>query len=366
MLKSKTAFVTFFPINPDNMGSSAVINSRFKNWPNKKKIFQISHVKKINNKHIRTIFIKKENPINKIIKLPKLILEILKFLKGTKNNFIIIEGASWIFYSFVVLFSFKLLLPNSRIVYISHSIESEIRKKYSNIIIFYLTKFLEKLVFQYASISTSVSKIEKNKIKKLYNYETVLYPNALSLDHKVQKQILLKNYIIYTGSYLYRPNKDAVDYLNNIIMPNLVKKFPDLKLVLTGGGFSKKLPWIINKGIVKKNILHNLIYYSKCMCVPLKFGSGTRIKIIEAMALGAIVVSTQKGIEGIDLKSQNPPYITSNRKKISKIIFEIIKKNKIIKVKAVKQRFYYLKKYSMKNITKIFVKKILNRLKDEK
>ena len=252
MLKSKTAFITFFPIIPDNMGSSAVINSRFKSWPNKKKIFQISHVRKINNKYVSTIFIKKENPINKIVKLPKLILEVLQFLRNSNNNLIIIEGASWIFYSFVTLFSFKLLLPDSKIIYISHSVESEIRKKYSNIIIFYLTKFLEKLVFKYASISTSVSKIEKNKIKNLYNHKTVLYPNALSIDNKIQKQILLKKYIIYSGSYLYKPNKDAIDYINEKIIPSLLKKFPNLKLVLTGGGFNKKLPWIINKGIVKK------------------------------------------------------------------------------------------------------------------
>tara|TARA_B100000780_G_scaffold95182_1_gene66352 strand:- start:1887 stop:2969 length:1083 start_codon:yes stop_codon:yes gene_type:complete len=360
MHRSKTAFITFFPIIPDNMGSSAVINSRFKNWPNKKKIFQISHVKRVNNRHVNTIFIKKESPINKIIKLPNLIFGVLKFLGDSKNNLIIIEGASWIFYSFITLFSFKLLLPNSKIIYISHSVESEIRKKYSNTAIYYLTKFLEKLVFKYASISTSVSKIEKNKIKKLYNQDTVLYPNALSLDNKVKKQILLKNYIIYSGSYLYKPNKDAIDYINKIIMPNLLKKYLNLKLVLTGGGFDKKLPWVINKGIVKKKILHNFIYYSKCICVPLKFGSGTRIKIIEAMALGAIVVSTPKGIEGIDLKSKDPPFITSDKKKIIKIILNIIKNNKYFKAKAIKQKAYYEKKYSMKNITESFIKKVLN------
>ena len=128
MLKYKTAFVTFFPIIPDNMGSSAVINSRFKNWPYVKKLFQISHIKEINNNKINTVFIKKESPINKIIKLPELIFQIFQFLKKTKNKVIIIEGASWIFYSFVVLFSLKILLPNSKIIYISHSVESEIRK----------------------------------------------------------------------------------------------------------------------------------------------------------------------------------------------------------------------------------------------
>ena len=356
MLKYKTAFVTFFPVIPDNMGSSAVINSRFKNWPYVKKLFQISHIKEINNNKINTVFIKKESPINKIIKLPELIFKIFQFLKKSKNNLIIIEGASWIFYSFIVLFSFKILLPNSKIIYFSHSIESEIRKKYSSVLIYHLTKFLEKLVFKYSLISTSVSKIEQKKIIKLYNHKTILYPNALTLNRKIKKQILLKNYIIYSGSYLYRPNKNAIDILNKKIMPKLTKKIPNLKLVLTGGGFTKKIPWVINKGIVKKRDLYNLIYYSKCMCVPLKFGSGTRIKIIEAMAIGAIVVSTPKGIEGIDLKIKNPPFIMGSTKKIISTIVTIIKKNKIIKKKSIEQRNYYIEKYSMKKITGNFIK----------
>jgi hypothetical protein len=339
------------------MGSSAVINSRFKNWPNKKKLFQLSHVKKINNHKIKTIFIKKENPINKIIKLPELIFKIFQFLKKSKNNLIIIEGASWIFYSFIVLFSFKILLPNSKIIYFSHSIESEIRKKYSSVLIYHLTKFLEKLVFKYSLISTSVSKIEQKKIIKLYNHKTILYPNALTLNRKIKKQILSKNYIIYSGSYLYRPNKNAIDILNKKIMPKLTKKIPNLKLVLTGGGFNKKIPWVINKGIVKKTDLYNLIYYSKCMCVPLRFGSGTRIKIIEAMAIGAIVVSTSKGIEGIDLKVKNPPFISDNIKKIINTIITIINKNKSIKKKSNEQKNYYIDKYSMKKVTKNFIKK---------
>ena len=62
MHQKKTAFVTFFPIIPNNMGSSEVVTSRFTNWPSKKKLFQISHSKDIKNKYIETISIKKEIP----------------------------------------------------------------------------------------------------------------------------------------------------------------------------------------------------------------------------------------------------------------------------------------------------------------
>ena len=93
------------------------------------------------------------------------------------------------------------------------------------------------------------------------------------------------SYIIYTGSYLYKPNKDAIDYLNTYIMPKLIKKIPNLNLVLTGGGFKKNIRGLLIKVLYLKTDLYNFLFFSKCLCVPLKFGSGTRIKIIEALEL---------------------------------------------------------------------------------
>ena len=66
---------------------------------------------------------------------------------------------------------------------------------------------------------------------------------------------------------MYKPNKDAIDYLNYHIMPTLIKKFPNLKLILTGGGFNKKFPWVVNKGIVTKIKLYMSIYYLQNVCV---------------------------------------------------------------------------------------------------
>ena len=91
------------------------------------------------------------------------------------------------------------------------------------------------------------------------------------------------------------------------------------------------------------------------MCVPLMFGYGTRIKIIEALSLGAIVISTKKGIEGIKIHSKNPPFIISNKKLFVKKIVEIIKNNRKIKKRSIIDKKYYLKNYSMENILKKFI-----------
>lgn len=360
MQKKRTAFVTFFPIFPNSMGSSEVVNSRFLNWPDKKKIFQISHLKNINNKKIETIKINVESPLRKIIKLPLLVFKIKKYLQGAKDKTLIIEGASWIFYSFFVLISLKLIFRDCKIIYISHSIESEIRKKYSNKLIYILTIILENFVLRLANISTSVSLKEKIKLKKLYSINTNFYPNGINLKFKKKIKKINDKYIIFSGSYSYEPNKDAIDLLNEKIMPELIKLYPNLKLVITGGGFDKKFPWVIYKNIVPKNELYNLIYYSECMCVPLKFGSGTRIKIMEALSLGAIVISSKKGIEGLKLLNKNPPFIYKNKDNLIKLLKLVLSYNKEIKKKSNQDKKFYINKFSMKNITSEFIKNYLN------
>ena len=92
------------------------------------------------------------------------------------------------------------------------------------------------------------------------------------------------------------------------------------------------------------------------MCVPLNFGSGTRIKIIEALSVGGIVISTKKGIEGIKLNKKNPPFIYRNHKNLLEKIVSIIENNKKIKKTNYNSKFY-IKYYSMKNIVKNFIDK---------
>ena len=96
-------------------------------------------------------------------------------------------------------------------------------------------------------------------------------------------------------------------------MPKLIKKYPKLKLVLTGGGYEKKHKYLINVGVVSKPKLLNLIYNSKLMVVPIDKGTGTRIKIIEAMLIGAKILTTKKGIEGIMFKKDKFPVVLKKK-----------------------------------------------------
>lgn len=307
----KTAFICFFPVFPTTMGSAEVIRSLFLCWPGQKKLFQVSHLNHMNKNKLYSIKIFNEKPILKILCIPFLIYKTLKYLGKSGKRLVVIEGPSWIGYSFISLILIKIFSPSTKVMYHSHSIEFEVRKMTSSKLMAFFSKKLENFVFNNSNLSTSVSKIEINKIKKLYNVKCVDLKNGVSkkiLKFKKRKIFNFK-YIIYSGSYKYLPNKNAIDYLVNVLMPKLIKKFPQLKLILTGGGYDEKKSYIINAGIVSKPKLLNLIYNSKLMVVPIDKGTGTRIKIIEAMLIGAKILTTKKGIEGISFKKKRFPIV---------------------------------------------------------
>ena len=348
----KTAFICFFPVFPTTMGSAEVIRSLFLCWPGQKKLFQISHLNAKKKNNLLSIKILKEKPILKILCIPFLIYKTLKYLGKTKKKLIIIEGPSWIGYSFISLIIVKIFSPTTKVIYHSHSIEFEVRKMTSSKLMAFFSKKLEEFVFHNSDLSTSVSKIEINKIKKLYNVKCINLNNGVSkkiLKFKKRK-ILNYEYIIYSGSYAYLPNKNAIDYLVNVLMPKLIIKFPKLKLVLTGGGFEKKKNFLVNAGIVSKSKLLNLIYNSKLMVVPIDKGTGTRIKIIEAMLIGAKIITTKKGIEGISFKKNRYPIVLKKSLFYNSII-KNLKKN-IKKEKSSK----FNKNYIMEKIVKNFLK----------
>ena len=354
------AIVSFFEASAGGHGAAEVTLSLFDAIKFKKKFFEIkkNNIFKILENHKINIF---EN-IFKLFKIINLIIDTRKFLKNSKKKIVIIEGASWIGYSFLTIKILKILDSNTFIIYHSHNIEYLLREKKNNFIISFLSKILEKKVYQISDIGTAVSEIDQNILKKLYGVDSTIFYNGISkrkLKISLFKKKIPKDYVIYFGSYSFFPNKQAIDYIINNIFPIVRKKHPNLKLVIVG----KDLPHNIiekNKDIyfyknIKKKYLNFLISKSKFLLAPMFKATGTKLKIIETLMLGSIVITSREGISGISLsKKISPPFIFINKKEVFNLINIVLKNNKLLKKKAKIRSNFFIKKYCMENIVKNF------------
>lgn len=112
--------------------------------------------------------------------------------------------------------------------------------------------------------------------------------------------------LIYTGSVTYGANLDAVTYFARDVWPLLRARAPRAVFAITGGTGNVDVSEVAAQpGVTFTGYLPNVasaIQKSWALVVPLREGSGTRLKILEAMALGVPVISTSKGAEGLSVR----------------------------------------------------------------
>lgn len=109
--------------------------------------------------------------------------------------------------------------------------------------------------------------------------------------------------IVFTGALTYEPNHEAARRLCTGILPLVQARVPGARLRITGrhDGFDVS-EFTGAKGVELTgyvNDIRPLVASASALIVPLRHGGGTRLKVIEAMALGTPVVSTRMGAEGI-------------------------------------------------------------------
>ena len=85
---------------------------------------------------------------------------------------------------------------------------------------------------------------------------------------------------------------------------------------------------------------HEFILKHPIMVVPLVAGSGIRVKILEAMALGRVVVTTSLGAEGIDAKDKAAILIADDEQAFTVAILELLQAPKTVQQIGIRARVF--------------------------
>jgi sugar transferase (PEP-CTERM/EpsH1 system associated) len=141
------------------------------------------------------------------------------------------------------------------------------------------------------------------------NTHTALIPNGVDLQtyHLSEEASEEEDRVVFVGKMDYHANIDAVVWFARDILPLIRAHRPGVKFQIVGGFPTKevqslgRLPGIEVTGFVED--VRPYLSRATCVVVPLKIGAGTRLKIVEALALGKALVSTSLGAEGIEVKS---------------------------------------------------------------
>ena len=134
--------------------------------------------------------------------------------------------------------------------------------------------------------------------------------------------------VLFVGTFGYRPNAAAAEELVKNIWPQVHEMLPNAELYLVGkqselvNGRDITAPGVRWKGFVED--LAPLYQQARVVCCPIRFGSGTRIKIIEAALAGKAIVSTNLGAEGLDFQDEEEIVLRNSRNDIISAVVELL------------------------------------------
>lgn len=129
-------------------------------------------------------------------------------------------------------------------------------------------------------------------------------PNCIEADNYQSLHVEIRPHtIIFSGSFNYRPNYHAMQWFTREVFPLILEQIPDAHLVITGDHANLPLPQTKNVTLTGYvNDVKSLMASCSVSLAPLWTGGGTRLKILEAMAVGIPVVATSKGAEGLHVE----------------------------------------------------------------
>ena len=133
--------------------------------------------------------------------------------------------------------------------------------------------------------------------------------------------------VLFVGSMDYHANSDAVLWFVQQIWPTLKKRRPDARFVVAGRNPPPQISALASSDITITGTVEDVRPWYRCatvVVVPIRTGSGTRLKILEAMAVGVPVVSTRAGAEGILVTDGSNIILADDEKSMAQSLDQVI------------------------------------------
>lgn len=197
------------------------------------------------------------------------------------------------------------------------------------------------------------SAVDTKEFNQRSSYKAMCVHTAVDLQYFsiVQDKSYDNKTIGYLGNIDIAANRDSLTYLIEKIMPKVLQKDSSYKLLVVGNCSRETYKRFEKYHFVKFSFRVDDIrpYVQRCaaLAAPIQYGSGIKIKIIEAMAMGVPVITNKYGTEGLDVNSYHELISCENDGQFVNAIMEISGNEELRKSLSVNGREYVEKNHSL-------------------
>jgi len=182
-----------------------------------------------------------------------------------------------------------------------------------------------------------------------------LYTSTLAINTPTLNYSKWNRRIVFVGGTSHTPNLEGMEWFLNKVALRINWKKGGLarSLDIVGKGWEEKWVNQVNLSNIKINLLGfverlDMVANNSIMIVPILSGSGMRMKILEAAALGAPIITTSVGVEGIELPDGEACLIADTPAKFADALFKVMRDDKLRQKLTSNARKIFDEKYSRK------------------
>jgi len=131
-------------------------------------------------------------------------------------------------------------------------------------------------------------------------------PNGVDLESHRPLPPTLPKQLVFVGQMGWFPNREGVEWFLAKVFPRILAHHPECRFTLVGKPSGIVIPASVAHATDVTGFVPDVrppVHAASVYVVPLLSGSGTRLKVLEAMALGKAIVTTTIGSEGIALRN---------------------------------------------------------------
>ena len=134
--------------------------------------------------------------------------------------------------------------------------------------------------------------------------------------------------LVFTGMMGYVPNSDGMIWFLDRVFPLIEKEIPRVTINIVGNQPPRELLRRARENVVITGYVDDVrphIWRSAVYVVPLLMGGGTRLKVLEAMAMKKPIVTTAVGCEGIDVRHGETALVANTPREFASSVIELLR-----------------------------------------
>jgi glycosyltransferase involved in cell wall biosynthesis len=144
------------------------------------------------------------------------------------------------------------------------------------------------------------------ELREVSDRPVAIVPNGVDVDALTAGPLPGTPTVLFTGTFGYAPNAEALRWLLTEIWPAVTRRVPAAELLVVGRGVPDDLAALAGPGVTLAGWVPEMQPWfdrAQVVIVPMRSGGGTRLKVLDGLASGRPLVSTPMGAMGVDVQA---------------------------------------------------------------